>query len=196
MSACILVVDDNHDILALLDRLLTGQGHDVLTFESPLTALEAAKDNFIDLAILDIGMPEMDGLALGAEIKKAQVPFMFLSAFADTQYMTRAKKAGALELLIKPVRNEQLVLSVANALELARRGADKNIMDPRLQRVINIAVGVYGVKEGLTARESYASIRNEARASGRKILDVANDILDGHDHFVRLYRGDHPSLNM
>lgn len=194
MSSCILVVDDNSDILRLVERVLTGQSYDVLAFESPLAALEVAKQDFIDLAILDISMPEMDGLTLGAEIEKANIPFMFLSAFANTECMSKAKKAGALELLIKPVRQEQLVLSVANSLEQSRNSADKNIIDLRLQRVINIAVGLMGKEKGLTVRESYQFLRDEARTSGRKLLDVAADVVEGHDHVVKLMRGDHPLL--
>jgi len=194
MCACILVVDDNPDILRLVKSVLTEQGYDVIALESPLAALEAVKQGFIDLAILDIGMPETDGLTLGAEIRKASIPFMFLSTFIDSQYVARAKGAGALELLIKPISQEQLIPSVANALEQTRSSTDKNIIDLRLQRVINIAVGLKGKEKGLTIRESYQLIRDEARASGRKIFDVAVDIVDGHDHVVRLMRCDHPLL--
>ena len=194
MCACILVVDDNPDILRLAERVLRGQGYDVIALESPLAALEAVKQGFIDLAILDIGLAETDGLTLGAEIKKANIPFMFLSTFIDSQYVARAKIAGALELLIKPVRQEQLVPSVANALEQSRSSADKNIIDLRLQRIINIAIGLKGKEKGLTIRESYQLIRDEARASGRKIFDVAVDIVDGHDHVVKLMRCDQPLM--
>jgi len=193
MSACILVVDDNSDILRLVERVLTGQGYEVLAFESPLEALDAVKEDFIDLAILDIDMPGMDALRLAAEIRKANIPFIFLSACVDCECVSKTKIAGALELLVKPVRQEQLIISVANALALSRSSVDKNIFDLRLQRIINIAVGLRSNEKGLTVSESYQSIRDEARSSSRKIFDVAMDIVDGHDHVVRLMHGD-PSL--
>ncbi len=60
MSVCILVVDDNADIMRLMERILTKQGYNVLAFESSLAALAATKKGIVDLVILDIDMPEMD----------------------------------------------------------------------------------------------------------------------------------------
>ncbi len=124
MAVCILVVDDNADIVRLIERILIKQGHEVLAFESPLAALAAMKKGNIDLAILDIDMPEMDGLTLAAEMKKANIPFIFLSAFIDSDCVTKVEMSGAIELLLKPVRQAQLILSVTKALEKSKNRRD------------------------------------------------------------------------
>ena len=190
MCACVLVVDDNADILDLVERVLSGCGYDVLTFQSPLKALEEVQDGYIDLAILDIAMPEMDGLTLANGIRKIGIPFLFMSAFEDQEYREKSKKSGALELLLKPVRNKQLIFTVENALAGLRGNADKNLQDPRVQRIINMAVGIRSRGKALTMRQAYHSIRDDARSAGRKLLDVASDIVDGQDIYAKLMQGD------
>ncbi|HHJ80750.1 MAG TPA: response regulator [Candidatus Tenderia electrophaga] len=194
MGVCILVVADDVDALSLLTNVLIEQGYEVHVCDSLPVALEAAKQGFIDLAIIDVDMSATDGLAVAAEIGKKHIPLMFLSASVNSAYLMQAKLVGAVELLFKPVRPEQLILSVANALEQSRGGIDKNIIDQRLHRLINIAVGLKGREKGVTVSEAYQLLRDEARSSGRKIVAVAADVVEGHDHVVRLIRGDHPLL--
>ncbi|MCF6239576.1 MAG: hypothetical protein L3J79_12350 [Candidatus Marinimicrobia bacterium] len=58
---------------------------------------------------------------MAAEIKKANIPFIFLSAYIDSKHEEKVNMSGAIELLLKPIRQEQLILSVTNALEKFRK---------------------------------------------------------------------------
>jgi two-component system, NtrC family, response regulator AtoC len=116
----ILVVDDDESIRRYIAKLLTQSGYDVKTASNgkeALTLLRTGQD--VSLAILDILMPEMDGLETLNEIRKLQgdLPILMLSALGQTNIIVKAMKAGATDYLVKPFEEEELELAITKSLE-------------------------------------------------------------------------------
>ena len=102
----ILVVDDAPDARRLLARVLRGAGHEALTAEDGPEALAILKARKPDLVILDIGMPEMDGLqVLEAMPRKSgdspEPPVIMLTAFSDAFRRERSRELGASDYFVK-----------------------------------------------------------------------------------------------
>jgi PAS domain S-box-containing protein len=103
----ILLVDDNEDAAEMLGELLRDAGHEVrVAFDGP-SALEAARQRAPELAILDIGLPVMDGYELAAELRArlgdATPPLIALTGYGQEQDQRRAAAAGFARYLVKPV---------------------------------------------------------------------------------------------
>jgi signal transduction histidine kinase len=108
----IMLVDDNTDMLEALGELLTLQGHEVLALSDPASALKEAERLRPDLAILDIGLPGMDGYELAAELRRrpllAGLRLVALTGYGQAADQSRSAAAGFSAHLVKPVNAEQL----------------------------------------------------------------------------------------
>ncbi len=116
----ILVVDDDESIRRYIAKLLVQGGYDVTTVSNGRDALnELRTGQDISLAILDILMPEMDGLETLSEIRKisGDLPILMLSALGQTNIIVKAMKAGATDYLVKPFEEEELDLAITKSLE-------------------------------------------------------------------------------
>jgi PAS domain S-box-containing protein len=115
----ILLVDDNEDALVLLAEALQVAGHEVRTATNPTQALEVISDFKPELAILDIGLPIMDGYALAQKIREqldASSPRMFaLSGYGQPRDREKSREAGFSAHFVKPVDVKQLIESIAQA---------------------------------------------------------------------------------
>jgi PAS domain S-box-containing protein len=115
----ILIVDDNEDALVLLAEALQHAGHDVRTATDPAQALEVIKDFKPELAILDIGLPVMDGYELATRIREqldTGSPRMFaLSGYGQQADRDRSHQAGFSAHFVKPVDVKQLIERIASA---------------------------------------------------------------------------------
>ena len=116
----ILVVDDDESIRKYIAKLLTQAGYDVLTMSNGKEALKELRTGpEVSLAILDILMPEMDGLETLNEMRKlsSDLPILMLSALGQTNIIVKAMKAGATDYLVKPFEEEELELAITKSLE-------------------------------------------------------------------------------
>lgn len=115
----ILVVDDNDDALELLAEVLRNAGHVVTTAKDGPTALNVMKSFHADVAILDIGLPVMDGYELAgrlrAELGKELPRLIALTGYGQDSDRARAKQAGFAEHLTKPVDGARLLGALAAA---------------------------------------------------------------------------------
>jgi len=114
----ILVVDDNVDAADLLGQLLTAHGHQVAVFNDPLAALDAAPRLRPDLAVLDIGLPGIDGYELAVRLRsvlgKHPCRLVALSGYGQEGDRLRSEEAGFAQHLVKPIGPEQVAqLAVA-----------------------------------------------------------------------------------
>ena len=122
----VLIVEDDDDARALLDRVLSGQGAFVRTVATARAALDVLEDDRIDVLLSDIEMPGTDGYQLIRELRRrtprqgGTVPAAALSAFARPEDRLRALRAGFQLHLAKPVQPSELVTVVASLV--ARRG--------------------------------------------------------------------------
>ena len=127
MAATILLVDDEPQILQALSGLLQDEEFEVLTAPDGETALRLVREAAPDLVMLDIALPGRDGLEILKDIKDHHpaLPVIMISAFGSVENAVRATRLGAYDFIEKPPHADKILLSVRNALEMARL-ADEN----------------------------------------------------------------------
>jgi DNA-binding NtrC family response regulator len=120
----VLLVDDDPALLDALSGTLQARfGHFTLdTCESGTQALELAKQRPYDTIIVDVNMPQMNGLQFLAEVKQVQpkTPVLMITAHANRTLMARALDGGAADFIPKPFEREDVVQAVRRGLELSR----------------------------------------------------------------------------
>jgi DNA-binding NtrC family response regulator len=135
-KADILIVDDDANTLASLSRAFRLAGHDATVCDNATRALELARAQRFDLILSDVVMPGKDGIALLEELKRSGVgsPVVMISGQANVEIAVRATKLGALDFLEKPISIDKLLLTVENALRLARLEEENRDLKRRLGR--------------------------------------------------------------
>jgi response regulator NasT len=106
----VLVAEDEPQVAQSISRALSQLGYErVGPAASGRRAVELARERRPDLALLDIRMPEMDGLEAGAVIwRELRIPVVFLSAFSGAEYLQQVMDLGAFGYLIKPATLDDL----------------------------------------------------------------------------------------
>lgn len=119
MSGRVLVVDDEPHVRLNYRVALETEGYDVVEANSGKAALEQLVDRRFGLAILDMRMPEMDGLELLTRMRenKIGVPVVIVTAYSDVPHAVKAMKLGAIDFLQKPLRPEELRTLVADVFK-------------------------------------------------------------------------------
>ena len=118
--ANILIVDDEVEILELIEAYLTGDIHTVFKYENPSDALSASLDN-IDLAILNVMMPGMDGLTLCRKLRERHTfPIIMLTAKDQDADKINGLSLGADDYMVKPFNPLELLARVNAQLRRAR----------------------------------------------------------------------------
>ncbi len=99
----ILIVEDDKDFLAILQKKFTAEGFSIIAAENGEEAIDIAEREKPDLILSDILMPKMDGLAMAKKIKEfnKNVPIIFLTNLKDTDYTDDMEKSGEFDYLIK-----------------------------------------------------------------------------------------------
>ena len=152
-EATIAVIDDDPDIREALRGLLRSVGLRVELFASVQEFLGTVRPDLPGCLILDVRLPGRSGLDLQEELAKAnmQLPVIFISGHADVPMSVRAMKAGAVEFLTKPVRDQDLLDAIQLALandrarraderSFARLRADFDTLTPREREVMVMVV--------------------------------------------------------
>jgi DNA-binding response OmpR family regulator len=117
MSKRILIVDDEPRYLRLLEANLRTEGYEVVTAQDGLQALEVFSSNPIDLVLLDVMMPRLDGFATCQRIREfSNVPIVILTAKGDEQDRVRGLDLGADDYLVKPFSATELLARVRAVL--------------------------------------------------------------------------------
>lgn len=118
-SAKILIVDDQQSILDVLSIMFKREGYEVFTALSGPEALDVVRNDSVDLAIADIKMMPMDGIAVLEGIKEIdpEIVVVMMTAYASIQTAIDAMKKGAFEYVIKPFKMDELRLLVRRGLE-------------------------------------------------------------------------------
>jgi signal transduction histidine kinase len=109
----ILIVDDNADAALMLAMYLKAVGHDATVEHTPSAALAAANASVLDVCILDIGLPEMDGYELASRLKKqkatSQIALIAVTGYGQAEDRQRSIEAGFAYHMVKPVDTAKLV---------------------------------------------------------------------------------------
>jgi DNA-binding NtrC family response regulator len=120
MTATIVIVDDEPDLLDLLKLILTEKtDHKILTTSDPHQAIEWCKTYNADLLISDLRMPEMEGIELLKIIKKIDpnLPLILMTAFGTIESAVEAMRHKAFDYISKPFKKEQILMTVDKALK-------------------------------------------------------------------------------
>ncbi len=127
MTATILIVDDLEQNVKLLEAKLLSEYYTVVTANNGIKALEALAQNKIDLVLLDVMMPEMDGFEACNKIKSnpetTHIPVVMVTALSDIEDRVKGLEAGADEFLTKPINDTALFARVKSLTRM------KNVID-------------------------------------------------------------------
>ena len=180
----ILVADDDAGSRVLLRAILTAQGHDVVEAADGVTALERVADGGIDLVLLDVMMPRMDGFEVCRRIRGdlglLQLPVVFLTGQDDRDARIRAIDAGADDLLCKPADDLEVVLRVRSLLRLVALDQFKlemsSLVVHDLKNVMLIIGGnlEHAIDIGDGAGELHDTLGDAQEAAARAIRLIAN----------------------
>jgi two-component system chemotaxis response regulator CheY len=113
----ILIVDDAEFLRVRISKMLIGDGYDVVEAENGLIAVDKYKSEKPDVVLMDITMPEMDGLTALKEIRAfdSQAKVIMLTALGQESVVLEAIKSGAKDFVVKPFERER-VLNAINKL--------------------------------------------------------------------------------
>jgi FixJ family two-component response regulator len=125
-DSLVIIVDDDASIGVALDGLFRSVGLRVQLFNSAQDLLKAALPAIPSCLVLDVRLPGLSGLDLQTELTKANIhiPIIFITGHGDVPMSVRAMKAGAMDFLTKPFRDQDMLDAVTSALERDRRRRD------------------------------------------------------------------------
>ena len=179
----ILVAEDETIIRLDLVEMLTEAGYEVIAqAENGAVAVELAKKHKPDLAILDVKMPEMDGITAAEQIILL-APVLMLTAFSQRELVERARDAGVMAYVVKPFSINDLVPAIEIAI--SRHKQMKSLEDEvadiyeRLEtrKVIDRAKGILMKAMNLSEPESFSWIQKTAMDRRISMKEVANAII-------------------
>jgi DNA-binding NtrC family response regulator len=128
LKGSILVVDDESEIREGLELLLRGEGYGVSSAETGESGLEKLEQHPYDLLLLDVSLPDRNGLDMLKEIHRRdpQLSVVLITAYGSIDMARAAFKNGAMDYITKPWSNDELLVQVAQAVE-SRRLRDENV---------------------------------------------------------------------
>ena len=178
VEALIFIVDDDDDVRRALSRLFGSVGHHVKVFGSAAEFLTSKLPDVPSCLVLDVRLPGLSGLDFQAELAKANIyiPIIFMSGYGDVPMSVKAMKAGALDFLTKPFRDQDMLDAVAAALERdrRRRETDKRVSDLR-SRFDTLTPREREVMAGVTA-----GMMNKQVAGDLGVSEITVKIHRGH----------------
>jgi response regulator NasT len=180
----IVVAEDESLIRMDIVETLKDQGFDVVGEAGDgLKAIELAKELKPDLMVMDIKMPDMDGLSAAEQIAQLRIPVVFLTAFNQQELVSRASEVGAMAFLVKPFSPDDLLPAIEVALsrhqQLTQLETEVSDLTERLEtrKLVERAKGVLGVQMGLTEPDAFRWIQKAAMDRRIGMVDVAKTIL-------------------
>ncbi len=139
----ILVLDDEKNYLLVLQTLLEDEGYTVTAISDPETALAFLNESEVDVVVTDMKMPKVTGREVLQRVKKSwpHIPVLIMTAFGSIESAVEVMKYGAFDYITKPFSNDELLLSIHNAAELARAHRQYRL----LQEVMEERYGVHKI---------------------------------------------------
>lgn len=161
-TAHILIVDDELSMREFLEVLLSREGYRITCAENGGKALDRIAQDQFDLLLLDIRLGDMSGIEVlkAAKTQNPQTIVIMISAYASTETAVEAMNEGAYDYVPKPFDKDELIHTVARALELKTLEHEKEVMDDELKK--NLLFGrIVGTSPGM--RQIYDMVRQVAR---------------------------------
>ncbi|HWW87198.1 MAG TPA: sigma-54 dependent transcriptional regulator [Vicinamibacterales bacterium] len=166
MKATILIVDDEPGVRTALSGVLRDEGYAVEAVPSGEACLERLTRGAVDLIVLDVWLPGMDGLATLARIRERAIDaqVVLISGHGNIESAVRAIKMGAFDFVEKPLSLEKTVLVVRNALHQRRLEAENRALRARVDRHQTM------VGEGWAIRQLREQVGMAAPTNGRVLI--------------------------
>ncbi len=181
----VLVAEDETLIRLDLTGMLQSAGFEVCAeARDGVEAVELARSELPDLAVLDVKMPRLDGIESARRIlDERPIPIVIVSAYTETSLVERAAEAGVFGYLSKPFREEDLLPAIATAR--ARFGQLAAVRDQvetlaealAARKVIERAKGILMEKDGLTEDAAFSRLRKASQTSGRPLRVIAEAVV-------------------
>ena len=132
----ILIVDDEKNYLLVLDALLSEAAYEVATADSGARALAILDEDEPDLMLTDMRMPRMSGLELikASKERHPDLPVIVMTAYGTVENAVEAMKSGAVDYIMKPFENQELILTVQKALKLRRLLTQNRLLREEVQK--------------------------------------------------------------
>ncbi len=169
-AARVLVIDDEPNILTTTRRALELEGFRVDVAGSGTVALDKLTDTAVDLALVDVVMPDLDGLAVLERIRERHpdVTVVMMSGNATIETAVRATKLGAHDFVEKPISTDKLVITLQNALSFEKLRREHAQLRARAEADLEMI--------GKSARmaDVYEAVRVTAPTAGRVLITGEN----------------------
>jgi len=177
MAKTILIIDDEASIRESLSGILADEGFLALSAEDGQQGLSLLEDEQVDLVLLDIWMPGLDGLEVLKRIKEtqAELPVIMISGHGTIETAVQATKMGAYDFIEKPPSYDKIILSINNALDLARLKKENLILRQQTQRATQLTgnspamVALRHLVERVAPTEAWVLIRGE-HGTGKELV--------------------------
>ena len=185
----ILVADDEHLVAVSLAESLRQHGFEVIgPAADGQQAIALARQNKVDMALLDIRMPVLDGLSAAKVLfEEMGIPVVLVTAYSDTNFLKTAADIGIFGYMIKPVTGDDLraTLTVTWSRYLQHRKLSQEVKDLKTaleeRKLIERAKGILMDTQNLSEAEAMKRLQKQARDARRRLADTAKAIIDAHD---------------
>jgi response regulator NasT len=181
----VVIVDDSPRSRTTLSSALRRLGFAVAgEGASGVEAMRLAQELKPDVLFLAVGLPDMDGLSVAAHILETMpLPILILSSHLDQELIQRAKEAGVMAYLLKPLREDELLPAIELAISrfeefnaLRKENADlKRILEDR--KLIERAKGILMERERISEQQAFARIQKTSMNTRRSMAEIAQAIL-------------------
>jgi AmiR/NasT family two-component response regulator len=184
----VIIADDESLIRMDLREMLTNLGYLVVgEVGDGRSALNLARELRPDIVLMDIRMPDMDGIEAAKVLTEERVaPVLLLSAYSDQEYVQRAQQAGVTGYLVKPFRESDLApaIEVALARFSEFRAVEREVGDLKealeTRKAVDRAKGILMDTQGLTETEAFRKIQKMSMDNRKSMRTVADAIILAH----------------
>ena len=184
----VVVAEDESLIRMDIVETLRDQGFDVVGEAGDGNkAVELAHELKPDLIVMDIKMPDLDGLSAAEKISELKIPVVLLTAFSQQELVTRAAEVGAMAFLVKPFSPQDLLPAIEIALsrhsQLVALEAEVSDLNERLEtrKLVERAKGVLSEKMKLTEPEAFRWIQKASMDRRLSMAEVSRTVLEQLD---------------
>lgn len=202
LAKAVLVVDDNHENVALARATLDDEGIRVVTAGNGSEAIAAFERDPVDVVLLDVRMPVMDGIETSKRIRAlpggGDVAIVFVTAQRDVETFDNALAAGGDDFITKPYRPAELIVRVHTAVRLRRLASERSELYAQLKRQRDdlqrlelhkqqlVAFLVHDLKNPVNAIELHAQRILQHAAADARSRDAAEKIDDEARSLLRM----------
>ncbi len=186
----ILIAEDETIIRLDLRDLLERAGFDVCAeARDGVEAVELARSEQPDLAVLDVKMPRLDGIEAARRIlDERPIPIVMLTAYGQDEVVSRAVEAGVFGYLVKPFRESDLLPAIHAArarhaeLEALREEAESLAEALATRKLVERAKGLLMEREKISEEQAFARLRRASQSSNRPMRVVAEAVIAAFEH--------------